>query len=66
MTERKRKGKSDPDRKVRFCDPGACDSCRHIGGGDFLCERHQKTVVSGWENTEHYMICKRRKVRNAE
>lgn len=52
--------KHDPDRKQQFCDPGACDCCQYIGDGDFLCDKHQTIVVSDWEPTNDYMICKRR------
>lgn len=56
----KKKSNRDLDRKHRFCDPGACDCCQYIGDGDFLCDKHQTIVVSDWEPTDDYMICKRR------
>lgn len=59
-TKKKHKKKTDIERKQRFCDPGACDCCQYIGDGDFLCDKHQTIVVSDWEPTEEYMICKRR------
>ncbi len=46
-----------------FCDPGVCDNCLYICEGDFLCDKYEELVVSDWEPTEHYMMCKgRRKV----
>ena len=56
----KRKKKSATESKPRFCDPGACDCCQYIGDGDFLCDKHQTIVVSDWDPTEDFMICKRR------
>jgi hypothetical protein len=61
---RPKKKKNKPQcSKPRFCDPGACDCCQYIGDGDFLCDDHQTIVVSDWEPTEDYMICRRRKVK---
>lgn len=59
MKHRKKKNPM-PERKPRFCDPGSCDCCQYIGDGDFLCDRHQTIVVSDWEPTKDFMICKRR------
>lgn len=61
MKEKKKKRPSE--RKPRFCDPGACANCQYIGEGDFLCDEHQEIVVSDWEPTEHYMMCRKKKVR---
>lgn len=55
-----KKKKSAPDPKPRYCDPGICDCCQYIGDGDFLCDKHQEIVVSDWEPTEDFLICKRR------
>ena len=55
-----KKKKPAPERKPRFCDPDACDCCQYIGDGDFVCDKHQTIVVSDWEPTEDFMICKRR------
>ena len=52
---------NDPDRKHRFCDPGACDYCEYYGDGDFFCDKYQEFVVCDWEQTSDYMICKRRR-----
>ena len=60
MKKKQKKKNPDIERKQRFCDPGACDCCQYIGDGDFLCDKHQTIVVSDWEPTEDYMICKRR------
>lgn len=54
----------DPDRKQKFCDPGACDHCKYLGNGDFQCTKHQKIVVANWETTNDYMICKGGKKRD--
>ena len=65
MESKKRKyqrKQNDPERKQRFCDPGACHCCQYIGDGDFICDEHQTTVVSDWEPTADYMICKKRRV----
>lgn len=61
---KKQKMLEDPDRKHRFCDPGACHCCVYLGDGDFLCDEHLEIVVSDWEPTEEYMICKKRRVKN--
>ena len=58
---RRKKKTYNPNRKVRFCDPGACDECVYIGDGDFLCDRNQTIVVADWQPTRDYMACKRRK-----
>lgn len=50
----------NPNKKVRYCDPGACHCCLYIGDGDFLCEDHQEIVVADWEPTVAYMICKQK------
>lgn len=62
-----KKNKPNPDRKVRFCDPGACDFCLYIGEGDFLCDKHQVIVVADWQPTEDYRKCrpKRKENKNA-
>lgn len=57
----KRKKKQPTEKKPRFCDPAACDCCQYIGEGDFLCDRYMEIVVSDWEPTEDYMICKRKR-----
>ena len=58
--KKKKKKKPTTESKPRFCDPGACDCCQYIGDGDFLCDKHQTIVVSDWDPTEDFMICKRR------
>lgn len=57
----KKKPKYNPDRKPKFCDPGACDCCMYIGDGDFLCDEHQVIVVEDWSPSEDYMICRKGK-----
>ena len=58
---KKKKGKKPAAQKpTRFCDPAACDCCQYIGDGDFMCDKHMEIVVSDWEPTENFMICKRR------
>lgn len=54
----------DPERKPRFCDPGACDRCLYIGEGDFFCDKHNKIVVSDWQPTDDYMACKKNSTYN--
>lgn len=53
----KKKKKKSPKQ----CDPGLCDHCTYIGGGDFLCDRpgldEPVLVMDEWEPTEHYMEC---------
>lgn len=61
---KKHRKQRDPERKLRFCDPGACHCCQYIGDGDFLCDEHQTIVVSDWEPTEDYMCCKNRRANN--
>lgn len=46
------------NRRKKVCDPGMCDGCLYIGEGDFLCDEYQTIVVSDWEPTEDYLICK--------
>lgn len=58
------KHNQDPDRKPRFCDPGACNQCEDIGRGNFVCRKHNALVVAGWENTVDYGICKKRRKRD--
>lgn len=58
------KHNQDHDRKPRFCDPGACNQCEHIGNGNFICRKCGKMVVAGWENTDDYGICKKRRKRD--
>lgn len=53
--------KPSEDRKVRFCDPGACDFCVYLGEGDFLCDKHQVIVVADWEPTKDYRKCRRKR-----
>jgi len=55
--------KRHPDKRKRkkaegFCDPSACDCCQYIGEGDFLCDKYMEIVVSDWEPTENYLMCK--------
>ena len=57
----KRRRKLDPERKPRFCDPGACSFCEYIGEGDFFCNWQDNIVVSDWEPTDMYMKCKKAK-----
>lgn len=59
--KRNRSPSNDPEKKPRFCDPSACHCCQYIGEGDFICDEHQEIVVSDWEPTDKYMICRRRK-----
>lgn len=54
----KKRNNYDPDRKQRFCDPGACDFCIYLGEGDFQCDRHDVLVVEDWTPTDEYMKCK--------
>lgn len=54
----------DPESELRFCDPGACHCCQYIGDGDFICDEHQTIVVSDWEPTKDYMICKKKRYNN--
>lgn len=42
----------------RFCDPGLCDCCQYIGAGDFICDVCMEVVVSDWELTANYLMCK--------
>lgn len=46
------------NKRKKICDPGMCDECLYIGEGDFLCDKYQTIVVSDWEPTEDYLICK--------
>ena len=43
---------------LRVCDPAVCDCCQYIGEGDFLCDKHMEIVVSDWEPTENYLMCR--------
>lgn len=62
--KRRPRRKYNPESKPRFCDPGMCDCCQYIGDGDFICDEHQTIVVSDWEPTADYMICKKRRAKN--
>ncbi len=54
--------RTDPaDRKLRFCDPGACHKCRNIEGGDFYCDFIHEFVVEDWKPTRYHLNCKRRR-----
>ena len=53
-----KKSKKPKKHKELFCDPSMCDDCVYIGEGDFLCDRHQVIVVSDWEPTEDFLMCK--------
>ncbi len=63
---KKKKCRDYGDRKLRMCDPGMCDNCQYLGAGDFACDNprvcrggEMVIVVSGWESTKDYMICKK-------
>lgn len=46
-----------------MCDPAVCNNCQYICEGDFLCDKYEELVVSDWQPTKHYMMCKgKRKV----
>lgn len=57
---KKSKKEYDPgESKHRFCDPGACDGCEDLGGGNFHCRYENVMVVKNWQNTENERICKK-------
>lgn len=51
--------KVKPKKSAVFCDPAVCDCCQYIGEGDFVCDKYLEIVVSDWEPTEEYMMCKK-------
>ena len=53
---RRKKKKQQPER---ICDPAVCDCCLYVGEGDFLCDKHMEIVMSDWEPTENYLMCRR-------
>lgn len=57
IEEVKRKAKKKKAEEVRvLCE--SCENCLPIGEGDHLCDSHMVIVISGYEPTEDYMLCK--------
>ncbi|MBR3741015.1 MAG: hypothetical protein IKN04_11275 [Clostridia bacterium] len=59
-----KKKRNYADRKPRMCDPGMCDHCIYVGGGDFVCDKYpdQKgnpmvLVVEDWQPNENNLLC---------
>lgn len=46
-------------KKKRFCDPGICEHCIYICGGDFVCDKKAEPVlvIEEGEPTEDFMWC---------
>lgn len=42
-TDRFQKRREDGERKI--CTPALCSDCKHIGGGDFVCQRTPGILV---------------------
>ena len=38
-----------------------CDKCEYLGEGDYVCDEEQEIVVSSFEPTEAFLVCKGRK-----
>lgn len=56
-TGRFQKRREDGERKI--CTPALCSDCKHIGGGDFVCQRTPGIlVISDWRPTVNYLQCR--------
>ena len=56
-TDRFQKRREDGERKI--CTPALCSDCKHIGGGDFVCQRTPGIlVISDWRPTVNYLQCR--------
>lgn len=59
MAKKFKKAYDPGESKHRFCDPGACNGCEDLGGGNFYCRYENVMVVQNWQNTENERICKK-------
>lgn len=43
------------------CNCFYCENCQYLGEGDFICDKENEIVVSSFEPTEAFLVCKGRK-----
>lgn len=51
--------KWEPSYEPRLCcDPNVCACCQYIGDGDFVCDKYFELVVTDWEPTQNFLMCR--------